>query len=100
MSTVGANAAPPGIEWVELKVTLGAKQVDAGLARFALKPTSAERRSIWFCERIDAHGGPEMLPLLARGIILRVRKIPDSSDDATLKLRGPEGCPHPVPCLP
>jgi len=86
-----ADTVPPGIEWVELKVTLGAEQVDAGLAGFALDAGSAERRSIWFCERIDAHGGPAMLPLLARGAILRVRKIRDSPDDSTLKLRGPEG---------
>jgi hypothetical protein len=97
MKIGGANTAPPGIEWVELKVTLGADQVDDGLAGFALKPGSAEQRSIWFCERIDAHGGPTptMLPLLARGIILRVRKIRGSSDDSTLKLRGPEGCVDP-----
>jgi len=86
-----ADMVPPGIEWVELKVTLGADQVDAGLAGFALDTGSAERRSIWFCDRIDAYGGPEMLPLLDRGIILRVRKIPDSPDDSTMKLRGAEG---------
>ncbi len=95
MSIEAANATPPGIEWVELKVTLGAEQVDAGLAGFALEPRSAEQRSIWFCERIDAYGGPAMLPLLARGAILRVRKIRGSSDDSTLKLRGPEGCVDP-----
>ena len=91
MSVDSAGTVPPGIEWVELKVTLGAEQVDAGLAGFGLKAGSAERRSIWFCDRIDAHGGPAMLPLLARGAILRVRKIRDSPDDSTLKLRGPEG---------
>lgn len=91
MSIDGANAVPPGIEGVELKVTLGAEQVDAGLAAFALGRRSAERRSIWFCERVEAHGGPATLPLLARGVILRVRKIQGSSDDSTLKLRGPEG---------
>ncbi len=32
-----------------------------------------------------------MLPLLARGVIVRVRKIRDGSDDSALKLRGPEG---------
>ena len=91
MSVDGANAVHAGIEWVELKVTLGAEQVDAGLAGFALEAESAERRSIWFCERIDAHDGPAMLPLLDRGAILRVRKIQDSPDDSTLKLRGLEG---------
>jgi hypothetical protein len=91
MSVANANTVPAGIEWVELKVTLGAEQVDAGLAGFALEAESAERRSIWFCERIDAHGGPGMLPLLDRGAILRVRKIQDGPDDSTLKLRGLEG---------
>jgi len=75
MSVDSAGTVPPGIEWVELKVTVGAEQVDAGLAGFALKAGSAERRSIWFCDRIDANGGPAMLPLFACGAILRVRKI-------------------------
>jgi len=91
----GSNTVPPGIKSVELKVTLGAKQVDAGLAGFALEPGSAERRSIWFCERIEPQGGPVALPLLARGVIIRVRKVQGSSDDSTLKLRGPEGCVDP-----
>jgi len=91
----GVNGVPPGIESVELKVTLGAELVDAALAGFALTPGPAERRSIWFCERIDAYGGPTMLPLLDRGIILRVRKIHGSSDDSTLKLRGSEGAIDP-----
>jgi hypothetical protein len=95
MSIDSGNTVPPGIEWVELKVTLGAEQVDAGLAGFALEPGSSERRSIWFCERIDVRGGPTTLPLLARGVILRIRKIRDSSDDSTLKLRGPEGSVDP-----
>ena len=72
-------------------MTVGAKQVDAGLAGFALEAGSAEQRTIWFCDRIDAHGGSDMLPLLDRGAILRVRKIRDSPDDSTLKLRGREG---------
>jgi hypothetical protein len=93
---VSVDSVPPGIEWVELKVTLGAKQVDAGLAGFGLEPGSAERRSIWFCERIDVHGGPATLPLLAHGVILRVRKRRDRPDDSTLKLRGPEGSVDPA----
>jgi len=86
-----ANTVPPGIGWVELKVTAGAEQVDAGLAGFALDAGSAEQRTIWFCDRIDAHGDSGMLPLLDRGAILRVRKIRDSPDDSTLKLRGRAG---------
>jgi hypothetical protein len=34
-------------------------------------------------------------PLLARGIILRIRKIKGGRDDSTLKLRGPEGSLNP-----
>ncbi len=86
-----ANAAPPGVDGVELKVTLGAGQVDAGLAALGLDTGTAERRHIWFCERLGGHGSPATLPLLARGIILRARKRADHDDDATLKLRGPEG---------
>jgi hypothetical protein len=95
MSIDSPRPAPPGIEWVELKATLGAEQVDAGLRGFALEHRSAQRRSIWFCEPLDAYGGPTMLPLLARGVIVRVRKIRDSPDDSTLKLRGPEGAVDP-----
>ena len=95
MSIDSPNAVPRGIEWVELKVTLGAEHVDAGLTGFALERRSAGRRSIWFCERIDAHGGADMLPLLSRGVIVRVRKIRDSPDDSTLKLRGSEGAVDP-----
>jgi hypothetical protein len=36
-----------------------------------------------------------VLPLLARGIILRIREVKNGPDDATLKLRGPEGCLDP-----
>jgi hypothetical protein len=95
MSTDDQNSAPPGVKKVELKVTLGPAQVDAGLGAFELDPAAAERRRIWFCERLDAHGGPTMLPLLARGIILRVRQHQDRSGESTLKLRGPEGCIDP-----
>jgi hypothetical protein len=92
LPTDDAHAAPPGVDAVEIKVTLGADQADAGLAAFALGPAPVERRQIWFCEHIDEHVHSDELPLLARGIILRVRKRKDHADDATLKLRGPEGC--------
>jgi hypothetical protein len=95
MAIDGTNAVPPGVEGVELKVTLGADQVDAALAAFGLDTEAAERRRIWFCEQLGGHGGPDTLPLLARGIILRVRKRADHADDSTLKLRGPEGCLDP-----
>ena len=95
MAGDGANGAPPAGDGVELKVTLGTNQVDEALAAFDLDTEVAERRRIWFCEQLGGHGGPGMLPLLARGIILRVRKRADHADDSTLKLRGPEGCLDP-----
>lgn len=96
MPTDDAHAAPPGVDAVEIKVTLGADQVDDGLAAFALGPAPVERRQIWFCEYIDEHVRSDDLPLLARGIIVRVRKRKDHADDATLKLRGPEGSIDPA----
>jgi hypothetical protein len=96
LPTIDARVAPPGVDAVEIKVTLGADQVDAGLAAFALDPAPVERRQIWFCERIDEYIRSDELPLLARGLIVRVRKRKDHSDDATLKLRGPEGCIDPA----
>lgn len=95
MSNDGLNSPPDGVEGVELKVTLGGTQVDAGLREFNLDPSDAERREIFFCERADVHGDRIMLPLLARGIILRVRQILGSPDDSTVKLRGPEGSVDP-----
>jgi hypothetical protein len=35
------------------------------------------------------------LPLLSRGVIIRIRQREGEDDDATLKLRGPEGCIDP-----
>ena len=95
MSNGGLNSPPDGVEGVELKLTLGGTQVDAGLREFSLDPSDAQRREVFFCERADASGDPVVLPLLARGIILRVRRIQGSPDDLTLKLRGPEGSVDP-----
>jgi hypothetical protein len=91
------GSPPDGVEWVELKVTLGGTQVDTGLREFELDPdgADAERREIFFCERVDLPSGPIVLPLLARGIILRTRQIGGSPDDSTLKLRGQEGSVDP-----
>jgi hypothetical protein len=93
-----ANGAPAGIARVELKLTLDGAQVDAGLHEFRLDKDDTddvERRDVFFAERIDVHGGPTTLPLLARGIILRIRRNEDRSGESTLKLRGPEGCMDP-----
>jgi hypothetical protein len=96
MSADRFNTPPPGVDGVEIKATFGAGQVDKGLAAFGLDRDAAERRRIWFGESPRGRGDdPPALPLLARGIILRVRKRADHADDATLKLRGPEGCIDP-----
>jgi hypothetical protein len=95
MSNGGLNSPPDGVEGVELKLTLGGTQVDAGLREFRLDPSAAESREIFFCERADASGDPVVLPLLSRGIIVRVRQIQGSPDDSTVKLRGPEGSVDP-----
>ena len=92
------NSPPDGVESVELKVTLAETQVDNALDKLGLDPNSAiaEPREIYFCERVGPPSKPMPLPLLARGIILRIRKIQDGPDDATVKLRGPEGSVDPA----
>jgi hypothetical protein len=100
MRNNGSNLPPPGIERVELKVTLPASKVERGLTEFGLErkpdpPSKVERRDIWFCERPDLRPKVPQLALLARGIILRVRRDQDRSGGSTLKLRGPEGCVDP-----
>jgi hypothetical protein len=86
-----------GIDQVELKVTLGDVQVDDGLRAFRLDPDGrqADRREIFFCERV-AGENPAALPLLGRGIIVRIRRSERGSGDSTLKLRGPSGCVDPA----
>ena len=95
---VTPDSPPDGVEWVELKVTLAETQVDTALGKLGLDPDGAiaEPREIYFCEHVGPPSEPVMLPLLARGIILRIRKIQDGPDDATVKLRGPEGSVDPT----
>jgi hypothetical protein len=97
MSNDDLRSPPGGIEWVELKVTLDRTRVDDGLRALDLDPdgAAAEPREIYFCERVDPPSDPVVLPLLARGVILRIRKIQHGPGDSTLKLRGPEGSVDP-----
>jgi hypothetical protein len=95
MSTGRTSARPPGVDGVEIKVTLGGEMVDRGRQAFRIGLAQAERRSIWFAERLVRGGEPVALPLLSRGMIIRVRQREGEDDDATLKLRGPEGCIDP-----
>ena len=71
---------------VEIKVTVANDLVDGAAKAFALRDSDAERRKIWFCESRAGLADRKLL-LLDRGIILRLRAIPDDPDDATLKLR-------------
>ena len=80
---------------MEIKVTLGAEMVERGRQAFRIGLAQAERRSIWFAERLVRQGDPVALPLLSRGVIIRIRQREGEDDDATLKLRGPEGCIDP-----
>jgi hypothetical protein len=95
MSTDRRSVLPPGVDGVEIKVTLGAAMVERGRQAFRIGLAQAERRSIWFAERLGRQGDSAELPLLSRGVIIRVRQREGEDDDATLKLRGPEGCIDP-----
>jgi hypothetical protein len=76
---------------VEIKVNFDAAQIDRAKQVFGLDRESKER-SIWFGEIVTGRDGGDALPLLARGVILRVRATKKNSGDVTLKLRGPDGC--------
>jgi hypothetical protein len=95
MSTHRRSTLPPGVDGVEIKVTLGAEMVERGRQALRIGLAQAERRSIWFAERLARHADPVGLPLLSRGVIIRIRQREGEDDDATLKLRGPEGCIDP-----
>ena len=73
---------------VEIKLNFDAAQIEEAKRVFGLDGV-AERRRIWFGEVVDGLDGQDSLPLLGRGVILRVRDKHKS--DATLKLRAPDG---------
>jgi hypothetical protein len=95
MSADRASALPPGVDGVEIKLTLGVTMVERGREAFRIGLAQAEHRSIWFAERPVRQGGSVELPLSSRGVIIRIRQREGEDDDATLKLRGPEGCLDP-----
>ena len=95
MATDRRRGLPPGVDGVEIKVTLGAAMVERGRGAFRIGLAQAERRSIWLAERLGGQGDSADLPLLSRGVIIRIRQREGEDDDATLKLRGPEGCIDP-----
>jgi hypothetical protein len=80
-----------GVDRFEIKLNFDASQIDKAMAVFGIDPDKGKDRRIWFAEIRAGRDGPEALPLLGRGVILRVR-AKKSSGDVTLKLRGPDGC--------
>ena len=76
---------------VEIKVNFTGSQIEQAKQVFGLKPDDAEKRDIWFGEIRTGRDGREALPLLDRGVILRVRAKKESGD-VTVKLRGADGC--------
>ena len=89
------TSAPPGVDGVEIKVTLGAEMVERGRQAFLHRACLGRTRSIWFAERPVRQGDSVELPLLSRGVIIRVRQR-EYDDDATLKLRGVEDASIPT----
>jgi hypothetical protein len=75
---------------VEIKVNFGALQIEQAKQVFGLDRESKDRK-IWFGEVVTGRGGRGALPLLGRGVILRVRTKKKDSGDVTVKLRGPDG---------
>jgi hypothetical protein len=74
------------LDGIEVKVTIGAEQVEVARQAFALSGDDGRRRRIYFCEDVAA-GGSAALPLLDNGIILRLRQNKGGKDDSTVKLR-------------
>jgi hypothetical protein len=67
------------------------EMVERGRQAFRIGLAQAERRRIWFGERPTSRAESVELPLLSRGVIIRIRQREGEDDDVTLKLRGPGG---------
>jgi hypothetical protein len=74
------------LDGIEIKVTIGAEQVQAAKQALAVSDPDGRRRRIYFCEGAAATGSAA-LPLLDHGVILRLRDNQGSKDDSTAKLR-------------
>src|SRR3954447_26425727 len=74
-----------------MKLNVGAAQIGKAMQVFGLSPTGGAELKIWFGEIRTGRDGRDALPLLARGVIIRVR-AKAKSGDVTIKLRGPDGC--------
>jgi hypothetical protein len=68
----------------EIKFTLPADQVAAGLAAFGLADRIGERRDVYFVEALDTGGS---LRFHDHGLVIRVRRRAEDSGDVTVKLR-------------
>lgn len=90
----GRHGMPVGMDGVEVKVSFDSTQIDDAMRVFGLDVDKGKPRRIWFGEHRHGLGGPSALPLSTRGIIVRIREKKKS--DATLKLRGPDGCIDPL----
>jgi hypothetical protein len=80
-----------GLDGVEIKLNFNDAHIDAALGVFGLSTDAGKARRIWFGEVLDGLEGRDALPLLNRGVILRVRGK-NNGGDVTVKLRGPDGC--------
>jgi hypothetical protein len=70
-------AAQPGsLDGVEIKLNFDAVQIDDALRVFGLGADAGKPRRIWFGEILDGAEGAGALPLLGRGVIVRVRAKP------------------------
>jgi hypothetical protein len=76
---------------VEIKVNFTGMQIERAKEVFGLEADDADEREIRFGEILTGADGRGALPLLERGVILRVRSKKESGE-VTLKLRGPDGC--------
>ena len=75
---------------VEIKVNFDADQIEQAKQVFGLDRES-KKREIWFGEVVTGLDGRGALPLLGRGVILRVRTKKKDTGDITVKLRGTDG---------
>jgi hypothetical protein len=80
------------VDQYEIKLNVVGADVEKAMPVFGIDPDKGKDRQIWFGEVLTGDDGRGALPLLGRGVILRVRAKKSSGGDVTLKLRGPDGC--------
>ena len=80
MATQPGPSAIDGLDGVEIKLNFDAAQIDDALRVFGLGADAGKPRRIWFGEILDGAEGAGALPLLARGVIVRIRAKKKSGD--------------------